>query len=75
MQRMLDNHEDFDRIVTGLWVKVRGEQICWNLWSSKPKTMSRNHLHPIFHKNTHTGHQYISNTQNNPDLAEYVKKC
>jgi len=28
MQPMLNNHEDIDRVGTGLWVKVRREQTC-----------------------------------------------
>jgi len=61
----------------GAMGKVRREQMCSDLWSSKPKTMSMYHLHPTFHKKKahHTKHQYISNTQNNPELIEYVKKC
>ena len=39
MQHMLDNHEGFDRVVTGLCVKERGEQIRWDLWSSKSKAI------------------------------------
>jgi len=27
MQCLLGNHEDFNRVVTGPWVKIRGEQI------------------------------------------------
>jgi len=69
---MLDNHEDFDRVAMGLWVKVRAEPICWDLWSSKPKTMSMNHLHLMFPKNTpHMKHRY---TQNKPELIKYAKK-
>jgi len=50
IQRMLDNHEDFARVVTGLRIKVRWEQICWDLWSSKPKTFA--HQTPIHFKYT-----------------------
>jgi len=67
IQYMLGNNEDFDRVVMRLLIKVRGEQICWDLWSSKPMTTSINHLHLTFHKNTvHAKHQYISNTQKYP---------
>ena len=36
----LNNHEDFNRVVTGLRVKVRGEQIFLKMRSYKPKTKS-----------------------------------
>jgi len=32
--------------------KGKGEEICCDLWSSKPKSMSINHLCPTFHKIT-----------------------
>ena len=71
---MLNNQKDFDRNVTGLWVKVRGEHICWDLWSSKPKTVSisPNFSQKIFftpNSNTSQIHKI------NPVLIEYVKKC
>jgi len=31
MQNTLGNHEHFDRVVTGLWVKGSAQQICWDL--------------------------------------------
>ena len=50
MQNILGNHEEFDRVVTRRWVKVRAEQSFGDLWSSKPKTMSINHLRQLFTK-------------------------
>jgi len=62
MKNTLGNYKDFNRAVMGQWVRVRGEQIHWDLWSLKPKTMSINYLCPTFHKhNPHVDTFQINN--------------